>query len=66
MGLTRIVRSGLLKCDFFPQRQFLCYRGEDYYSTVTGGIVSLFILGFVLIFVLEQFIQVVQKNQINV
>ena len=66
MGLIRAIRTGILKCDFFPQRQFLCYRGEDYYSTVTGGIVSLLILGIVLAFVLNQLIQTVQKSQINV
>ena len=66
MGLIRNMRGVLLKCDFFPQRQMLCYRGEDYYSTVTGGVVSLLILGIILAFVTNQMIDVVNKNKINV
>ena len=44
----------------------LCYRGEDYYSTVTGGVVSLLILGIILAFVTNQMIDVVNKSKINV
>jgi hypothetical protein len=43
----------------------LTYRTEDYYSTVTGGILSILLVSFVLAFMADEFILLVKKSHIN-
>jgi hypothetical protein len=44
MGLARTVKEMVWKCDLFKTTEYLRYRGEPEYSTLTGGICSLLII----------------------
>jgi len=43
----------------------LTYRNEDYYSSATGGVLSIFLIALILVFVTDELIVVMQKAHIN-
>ena len=65
MPFCKTLRELIMKLDFFPTTQLLCYRGENYYSTLTGGLLSLVIIIAFIYFLSIEGLRVFRKEEVK-
>lgn len=65
MRILRVLKSFLVKIDFFGSNEMLRYKGEGKYQTLTGGVITFILVILFGIVALERFISVVTKDTVT-
>ncbi len=63
--MQRAIKAGLKACDLFAYDQFTLYRSKENYSTLTGGVASVIVLGVLIAIFLDMAIGVFSYSSIT-